>query len=176
MGKGKLSATVDAPSATLSATSIKNSYPPPPSGMKIDADVRSMFYRWAGYHSKKELPASMAYFCLNILEVLAKEALANPKNAARKNKTRGPSAARTKAAEDYKIALDALSKIGELSSEKGGRDARKAAGRNEADALTDPQICFLDEAVKAIIRQLAAHAYDHDNMPPEIKLTDLPKC
>ena len=142
--------------------------PPPPSGLKITPDVRSMFARWAGYRLGKEPLASMAYFCLTILE-----ALANPKNGDRKNKTRGPSRARRKAAEDYKIAVDALSKIGELSSEKGGRAARKADGKNDADALTDPQTRFLDDAVKAMIRQLAAHEYNPAEMPDTIELDDL---
>ena len=41
--------------------------PPPPSGMKITPDVRSMFARWAGYRLGKEPLASMASFCLTIL-------------------------------------------------------------------------------------------------------------
>ena len=48
--------------AELCVTHPYSSYPSPPSGMKIDADVRSMFDRWAGHHLEKEPLASMAYF------------------------------------------------------------------------------------------------------------------
>ena len=168
MGKGKLSATVDAPSATLRATSIKNSYPPPPSGMKIDADVQSMFDRWTGYHSEKEPLASMAYFCLTILE-----ALANPKNGARKNQKRKPfqpGPVRRAAAEDYKIAVEVLSKIGELSSVKGGR---KAGGQVD---FRIPEKRFLEKAVEAMIHRLAEVADGPVSRLPKIELTDLPQC
>ena len=169
------SVTLRSPGGTLRASLAprRRQYPKPPSaGLKITPDVRSMFDRWAGYRLDKEPLASMAYFCLTVLE-----ASAHPKNGDRKNKTRQPSAARRKAAKDYKIALDALSKIGELSSEKGGRDARKAAGRNTAGSnndLTPKETRFLEKAVKAMIRQVAAHEYNSAKMSDTIELDDLP--
>ena len=56
----------------LKDTIIIAPYPSPPqSGLKITPDVRSMSDRFAGYRLDREPLASMAYFCLTILEVLA---------------------------------------------------------------------------------------------------------
>ena len=168
MAQVSASGVVPAPSGTARATSIKNSYPPPPSGMKIDADVRSMFDRWTGYHSEKERLASMAYFCLTILE-----ALANPKNGARKKQKRKPfqpGPVRKAAAKDYKIAVEVLSKIGELSSVKGGRKAG-----SQVD-FRIPEKRFLEKAVEVMIHRLAAVADGPVSRLSKIELTDLPQC
>ena len=169
--------TTSQPTITLT-----KSYPPPPqSRLKITPDVQSMYDRWAGYRLGKELLPSMAYFCLTILEALAKalakEALANPKNGDRKKKKEKIDV-REKAATYYQISQKVLDKIAELSTKKGGRAARKAEGRNTDDCNKDlklEQARFLEEAVKAMILHMAAHEYDPDNMPSKIKLTDLPK-
>ena len=150
----------------LKDTIIIAPYPSPPqSGLKITPDVRSMSDRFAGYRLDREPLASMAYFCLTILEVLA-----DPKNGARKNQKREPGTARKAAAEDYKIAVEVLSKIGELSSVKG---ARKAGG--EVD-FTIPEKRFLEKAVEAMIHRLAEVADGPVSRLPKIELTDLPQC
>ena len=140
------------------------SYPSPPqSGMKITPDVQSMFDRLMGCLSDKEPLASMAYFCLTVLEESV-----NPKPGAREE--RKPSAARKAAAEEYKIAVDALGKLGHLSSVKG---ARKASGQED---LTNLEARFLEKAIKTLIRRASEIAHDPDESRDEIKLSDLPKC
>ena len=157
-GMAQIHGVVPAPSATLTATAmpIKNPYPSPPSGMKISSDVQSMSVHFSRYCLKREILTTMANFCLTVLQGSAK----NRKNAAKM----------------YKIELAVLSKIGCLCNNKGGEEARKKAGSD--DPLTLKEIHFLTEAAKAMIRQVAAYAYDPDpkNMPPTIKLTDLPQC
>ena len=50
-----------------------------------------------------------------------------------------------------------LTKIGFLSSDKGGQQARKKSGTN--NNLTAQDRRFLEEAIKAIIRRAAEKAY-----------------
>ena len=158
-GMAQINGVVPAPSATLTATAmpIKNPYPPPPSGMKITPDVRSMYDRLMGYCSGRDRPPSMAAFCLDVLQG-----------------STGSKSPSKKAAEMYGIERAVIKKIARLSNNKGGPDARKRVG---IDSPLEPEEKrFLEEAIKAIIRQMAARAYDPDNMPPTIKLTDLPQC
>ena len=141
-------------------TSLKDSiiiapYPSPPqSGLKITPDVRSMSDRFAGYRLDREPLASMANFCLTVLQGSAK--------------------GRDKAVKMYGIKLAVLSKIGCLCNNKGGEKARKYEGRN--DPFTPKEARFLDEAVKAMIHRLAEVADGPVSRLPKIELTDLPQC
>ena len=131
-------------------------YPPPPSGvMLITPDVQTMYDRYMGYRQDQEPLTTMAYFCLTILERSTKK-----------------DNSREVAAETYGIKLEVLNKIGHLSSEKGGQQARKASGTNEN--LTAQDRRFLKEAIKAIIRRAAEKAYAPNSDFPEISLSDLP--
>ena len=107
-------------------------YPSPPqSGLKITPDVRSMSDRFAGYRLGREPLASMANFCLTVLQGSAKS--------------------RNNAVKMYGIKLAVLSKIGCLCNNKGGEKARKYEGLN--DPFTPKEARFLDEAVKAMIHR-----------------------
>ena len=120
-------------------TVLPSSYPAPPStGLRSDPDVERMFYRYAKYRDRREPLTSMAYFCLNILEESAGD--------------------RSKAAKRYGIRMCVLDQLGNLSSNRGGPEARKAAGVHQN--LTGQESQFLEAAVKAIIRRAAKHAYD----------------
>ena len=129
-------------------------YPSPPSRSKITPDVQTLYDRYMGYCLGKEHLASMAYFCLTILE----------RSTEKKN-------SRKVAAETYGIKLEVLKKIGHLSSEKGGQQARKAVGKDED--LTTQDRRFLEEAIKAVIRRAAERAHDPDRALPEISMSDL---
>ena len=105
------------------------SYPSPSSGLKITPDVQTLYDRYMGYRQGKEPLASLAYFCLTILE----------RSTEKTN-------SRKVAAETYGVKLEVLKKIGHLSSEKGGQQARKAVGKDED--LTTQDRRFLEEAIK----------------------------
>ena len=152
-GRISVGVTLSQPTITLTT-----SYPSPPqSGMKITPDVQSMYDRWAGYRLGKELLPSMAYFCLTVLEA----------------STRVRKGCRGAVVKKYRIARPVLDKIGYLSSEKGGTQARKAKGIG--CPLKDPEDCFLKEAIKALIHRAAEVAYGPVSRLPEIKLNELPK-
>ena len=123
------------PTATASV-SVSRPYPIPPSRLSLTPDVHTMYDRYMGYRQGREPLASMAYFCLTVLEQ--------------------PGGGST-VAKRYGIASKLLKKVGRLSSTKGGRDARKAIGKN--DDLSDQDRRFLEGAVVAIIRRAAETAY-----------------
>ena len=169
---------------TISFKLKPKSYPSPPSGLKITPDVKSMYDRLMRYLSGKEPLASMAYFCLTVLEISTRDRCKKAKDAGPKS-SKGeiyrvelasvvcPQVVptwRATAAEMYGIERAVLNKIGHLSSKKG---ARKADGQ---EALTDPEARFLKEAIKALIHRAAEVAYGPVSRLPEIKLTDLLKC
>ena len=133
------------------------SYPLPPStALTRSPDVESMFTRYVGYREGKEPLASMAYFCLAVLK-----ASAGPKSGAEKD-----------IAQFYCIRPRVLSELRQLSSTKGGTQARKATGIGHD--LNQQERLFLDEAVKAIIRRAAEVAHDSSIPRAMIALSDLP--
>ena len=129
-------------------------YPAPPSGVKITPDVKSMYDRYIGYRQGKEPLASMAYFCLTVLEYSF--------NVQR----------RKEAAEYYQISEDILDRIGDLSTNSGGPQARKADGR--ARPLADQECRFLEQAIQAVICRAARRAHNPEGALSKISLSDLP--
>ena len=159
----RFSFTLSEPTVTLSPAC----YPPPPSGvMLITSDVQTLYDRYKGYCQDREELPGMAYFCLTVLE----DSVAQQPQKASTN--RKPSTKRKKAAEKYGIELEVLTKIGFLSSDKGGQQARKKSGMN--NNLTAQDRRFLEEAIKAIIRRAAEKACPSNSDFPEISLSAFP--
>ena len=127
-------------------------YPSPPSDLAIDPEAETMHGRYMGYRQKREPLPSMAYFCLTVLEAGA----GSRKAAARK----------------YGIDISVLAKIGDLTANRGGAQARKAGG--VATELSHQEHRFLDRAVKAIVRRVAERAHAPTGVLPTISLSDLP--
>ena len=127
-------------------------YPSPPSDLAINPDVETMYGRYMGYRQKREPLPGMAYFCLTVLQASAR----GRKAAARK----------------YGIDVAVLDKIGDLTANRGGAQARKAGG--VATELSHQEHRFLDRAVKAIVRRVAERASAPKGALPTILLMDLP--
>ena len=132
-------------------------YPAPPSGVNFrDPNVQTMHQRYMGYRQGNEPLASMAYFCLTVLE----HSMGSEKIG------------RRAAAGEYRIAFLVLDRIGKLSSEKGGQFARK--GDAVANDFTSQERTFLEQAIQRIIRRAAEKAHSPDRALPQISLSDLP--
>jgi len=131
-------------------------YPPPPSDIALTPDVETMCGRYMGYCNGREPLASMASFCLTVLEA-----------STGKRKSR-----RAAAAKVYKIDARVLGKIGDLSANKGGAEARKADG--VATEFSSQERHFLEQAVRAVIRRTAENAHSSGKQLPVISLPDLP--
>ncbi len=110
-------------------------YPAPPPNFRLNPDVDTLWKRYQGYkHGREPLP-SMAYFCLTLLETI--------------------SGSREDAAAAFKISGRVLSKIGQLTTERGDQaTARKYLAIKAGVPLSAQEIGWLEEAVKAIIRRL----------------------
>ena len=130
-------------------------YPDPPEAKIALSDaVRRMHRRYMGYRRQREPLGSLAYYCLTELEKMADE----------------PKDRRRKAARQLRIGPDVLYRIGELSSTKGGRDARKAEGLLQP--LTPEEERFLESVVPAIIQRVAEVAADPKQRRRMIALAD----
>lgn len=153
---GPLHFTLGAPTVRVNVSRVVQTYPQPPKSRLApdDPDVSTMYNRLKGYYANREPLASMAYFCLTILENYL---CRNRKGAANK----------------YKIGREVLNQIGNLTANKGGQAARKASGIGTD--LTRPESRFLEEAVKKIILRVAEVAHDPNQNLPTITLSDLPK-
>lgn len=153
---GPIRVTAGSPTVQVNVSRVVQAYPRPPklSLAPDDPDVLTMYNRLKGYYENREPLASMAYFCLTMLE---KHLCKNRKAAANK----------------YKIGNKVLNQIGNLTENKGGETARKATGIGTN--LTRPESRFLEEAVKKIILRVAEVAHDPNQNLPTITLPDLPE-
>lgn len=109
--KVKRRADLDSSASELDSSNIWiefQNYPLPPSDVSLDEGTRAMFYQYMRYCQNQSLLTNVAYFCLSMLE---------DKAGGREN-----------AAKKYSISRNLLKRVSELSSRRGGRNARKAAG------------------------------------------------
>ena len=144
-----LSARAGSPTASFRLTISHSKYPSPPTyGMLVDPDVETMFDRYMNYKRNHEPLAGMPYFCLTVIESLFR-----PDDRRSSGQFHNPSQARKNASECLGIGLEKLKKIGELSSTKGGSNARKAGGLDKE--ITQEERQFLEDGIKLIIRRLA---------------------
>ncbi len=138
-------------------------YPAPPTDIALSPEAETMYHRYMVYRQRREPLTGMAYFCLSMLED-------PPAGSSRERKINGNK--RKVAAKKYRIDANVLNKIGELSSERGGVDARKREGTDLP--LSSAERNFLDRAVKAIIRRVAEWEHAPSNNLPELSWSDLP--
>ena len=143
--------------ASCSLSIVVPNYPTPPSGVNFnDPDVQTMYQRYIGYRQGKEPLASMANFCLTVLDDMSGQG---------KNR-------RKAAAQKYQFQYAVLRRIGELCNNKGGqRGARKADGVGKD--FTTEERTFLEQAIMKIIRRTAKRAANPEEDLPEITLSTL---
>ena len=152
------------PTLSIAASVVVPSYPSPPSDISVTPDVKTMYDRCIGYRRGHEPLTGMAYFCLNFLEYLAKE---------HQNKGQTKIKRRDAAAEYFQIGKKVLSRIGKLSTERGGPlGARKHKGVHRE--LTSEERQFLEEAIKKMIRRVAEKAHAPKKSLTKITFSDLP--
>ena len=155
------------PEAQVTVIKKPTTLPAPPSGSALDPDDRDakdMLARLDLYRLGREPLASMAYFCLTVLEDSAKKAVGGGGSRQKR---------RAKVARYYGIAECVLNTVGDLSSEKGDDEARKAKGRG--DPFTSGEIRFLEAAATAFIRRAAEKGADPKGQSRVIGMADLPK-
>jgi len=131
-------------SAHLKVTRAK--YPIPSEQFVATPEVQVLWERYSRYLAGKEPLLAMAYFGLTLLE-------------------RGD---RRRAARDFRIDVEVLRKLGELTSTRGdGLTARKMS--TGVVPLTGPESQWVEATIKAIIRHIATL-----NSGASLSLADLP--
>jgi hypothetical protein len=133
-------------------------FPSPPafSAFKITDDVKTMFHQVRLYHEGKIPVVHMAYFCLSILEKSA--------------------GGRREAANKYSIGERTLDKIGNLTANKGGKEARKADGlRSELSAEERQWLLHISKKLIARVAELEANPaakFDRISSLPPTEVTE----
>lgn len=131
----------------------RSAYPQPPTDVAMNADVEGMALRYSRYREGKDTLAGMAYFCLTVLDQAAGNRPAIPGM--------------------FGIALSVTKKLGHLTGEKGGAEARKGRGRSHE--FTEDERNWIDQTIKRLIRRVAEVAHDPAAAASQITLGDLPK-
>ncbi len=140
---------MEAKSPVLTVVPSRYPEPPAPGTMTRTPDIDSMYHRYLGYRAGKEPLPSMAYFCLTML-------------------TERMSQSRKDAARRFGICPEVLSKVGRLSSTKGGETARKKEGLKKP--YTSNEETFLDAAIQRMIVRAAEIAEEPDTEREQITL------
>ena len=144
------------------ATVIKREYPPPPKNFVADTDTRAMWAQYERYIQGHDRLLPMAYSCLTRLEF---RAMSHP---AKGNK-------RERAADMYRIHVDVLKKLGELSTNLGDEvEARKLTPQSELRPPTEKEVTWIESALKLIIRRTGEYAADPHKAWRQAKMTHLP--
>ena len=99
----------------------------------------------------------MAYWCLTRVE----DSIGDP-----------PQGRRKRATSKYCIDVQVLNRLGDLVSEKGGDDARKARGASTP--YSDAERSWIDATVKALICRLGEVANAPGGVHQKITMADLP--
>ena len=147
---------------SVKVTTRKRFYPKPPPNPVLNVDapyIQAMLSRLESYYKRREPLATMAYFCLTMLE---NNALKADLKTNKEKQTR----------DHYAISRGVLKQVSRLSSEKGGSEARKVDGFGKN--FTQEEKRFLIAAVQAFIRRAAEKESYPDICLPEITLKDLP--
>lgn len=139
--------------AVLRVSRVK--YPDPPTDFKISTLVSAMYYQYEGFRAKRMTLGAAAYFCLDMLE----------------HSTRASTKKRPAAAHMYSIDKDVLDKMGNLTSNAGGQEARKADGY--ARPHTPMERRWLETAMRLLIRR-AGEYEAHPGKLVQITMNDLP--
>ena len=102
--------------------------PPPPVDLSASPDVETLWFRYEMYRQDKEPLASMAYFCLTVIEALA-------------------GGSRRRAAKTLVVDFSILDTLGRLVSQKGdAKTARKYSPSSES--LHPHEATWIDEVMR----------------------------
>ena len=150
------------PQASAKLTVVRAKYPSPPEGQRLDSSnptAMAMLSRLDRHHQGRETLAAMSYFCLTAMWDSAKVAT-------------GTYIAQKAVRDHYAISTRLQGKVSDLSTRKGGNEARKAEGLQEE--FTDEERKFLLASVKAFTRRVAEKAVNPSASLNMITLADMP--
>lgn len=132
----------------------RSEYPRPPSCFAVTPDVETLWQRLEMYHQGLEPRASMAYFCLTVVEWIGL------------GRSGGSKKGRPAAAKKFGISLNLLDAIGSLSAPHRKHLPERQLSGHEED--------WLYGAVRLLIRRVAEVAQDPSAADRKITLADHP--
>jgi hypothetical protein len=163
-GAARLSRGVRRVPASISVTVVATAYPSAPQGFEASPDVEVMWLRWNLYRQGREPLASMAYFCLTVIEA-----------SVRGKVGRGE---RNAAAGMYGIGRDVLDRLGELVSVAGAASERRKQAESAKGQKVDPykqeEIRWMEAVVKALIVRIGERAFDPSQAFTPLTKSDFP--
>lgn len=131
-------------------------YPAFPEKFRSCPELETIWRRYEGYCEGREPLASMAYFCLTVIESRAGD--------------------RKKAAIRYGICKKVLDVLGDLTANRGDRlTARKVKKGSTLTALTPREEEWIRAAVRLIARRVGERAFDESAASRQLTMADLPK-
>ena len=157
-----MSARAGYPKARMNLRVGKARFPSPPARLVLDSSnttALAMLFRLDRYHQGRETLAAMSYFCLTVMWDSAKVA-------------RGDSNAKRATKDHYAISDNVQGRIADLSTNRGGGEARKGKGLQQE--FTNEERRFLLAAIKAFTRRVAERAANPSEDLKMINLTDMP--
>jgi hypothetical protein len=135
----------------------RREYPPLPQNFSTSPLVESMYYQWEGYKAGHMTLATVAYFCLTLLEGFGEKKREKKK--------------RLRAASEFYIDQPVLARIGCLTANKGGREARKVEGI-DAEFSAEERF-WLEEVTKRLIIRAGEKAASPTATLPQITMDEL---
>lgn len=148
-----VSATANIETSFSAKISVKNRrLPDPPVLFNATQDVKDLWGRYINYLEGKELLLSMAYNCLTSVESKA--------------------GGRKEAVNLFKIDFKILDTLGRLTAKGDEKTARKVTVKEKLAPLSNKEINWIEEAVKALIRRMGE--LENIHMVPFINISDLP--
>jgi hypothetical protein len=141
---------------TLTVHSIRHRYPDPPLSFRASPLVEDLWYLYDRYRSDRERLLPVAYSCLHLV---LWEVNGDLKQAARR----------------YRVSDNVLKKLRELTSYLGdARTARKLSKGSFVRPPTAEETHWIEEVLKAVIRQVGRHAADPDGNWPSLTIASFP--
>jgi hypothetical protein len=130
-------------------------FPAPPQQFRTSPEVEMMYLRYKLYREGRESLLGMAYWCLTVIEYSAR--------------------GRTEAADQYRVDLKVLRRLGELCGNRGGiNEARKLNGQAGVTPLKPEEREWIKTVIKTLILRVGEYAFNPIAKLTQITMSDFP--
>jgi hypothetical protein len=123
--------------------------------LKTSPEVEMIYLRYKLYREGRESLLGMAYWCLTVVEYSAR--------------------GRTEAADQYRVDLKVLRRLGELCGNRGGiNEARKLSGQAGVTPLKPEEREWIKTVIKTLILRVGEYAFNPIAKLTQITMSDFP--
>ena len=130
-------------------------FPAPPQRFRLSSEAEMMYLRYKLYRDGRESLLGVAYWCLTVIEYSAR--------------------GRTEAADQYRIDLKILRRLGELCGNRGDiNEARKLSGQAGVVPLKQEEREWIKTVIKTLILRVGEYAFNPIAKLTQITMSDFP--